>query len=240
MIDRNLNYGRHLIKKFTVNIPNHSTVLDIGAGLGTDLLLVKSNNPTVVLNGVEFYPPYQEILKSKNIKVCSLNVEKDKLPFNDESVDLIICNQVFEHLKEIWWVMSEISRVLKVNGQLIVGVPNLAALHNRILLLFGKQPACIKNDSAHLRGYTKEDLTNFVSVISGNSFKLNSFKGSNFYPFSPCIAKPLAMCFPTLAVTNFYSFNKIKKSGSNYLDFPKTEKLETNFYLGKDIPHLAI
>ena len=233
MIDKNLNYGRHLIKKFTLDIPGNSKILDIGAGLGADLLLVKSNCPTVELFGVECYPKYQEILQNQGISVVGINIEKDRLPFADESIDLIICNQVFEHLKEIWWTMNEITRVLKVNAQLIIGVPNLASLHNRFLLLFGRQPTCIQNDSAHLRGYTKSDLINFVKEVSGNIYTLEHFKGSNFYPFPPTIAKPLAALFPTMAVTNFYSFRKEQKGNLNFLNFPKDKQLETNFYLGE-------
>lgn len=233
MIDKNLNYGRHLIKEFTRKTPDHANILDIGAGLGSDLLLVKNNNPTVQLFGVECYPKYQETLRSNGISVVGINIEKDRLPFDDESIDLVICNQVFEHLKEIWWTMSEITRVLKMDGQLIIGVPNLASLHNRALLLFGNQPTCIQNDSAHLRGYTRSDLKNFIEVVSGNVYYLEHFKGSNFYPFPPSVAKPLARIFPTMAVTNFYSFRKINKWNSRYLDFPKEKQLETNFYLGE-------
>ena len=233
MIDKNLNYGRHLIKKYTLNTSDHSTILDIGAGSGSDLLLVKSNNPTVQLYGVECYPEYQEMLRVKEISVVGLNIENERLPFENESIDLIICNQVFEHLKEIWWTMHEITRVLKVNGKLIIGVPNLASLHNRFILLLGKQPTCIQNDGAHLRGYTKSDMKKFVTDVSGNIYTLEHFDGSNFYPFPPTIAKPLARLFPTMAVTNFYSFRKIKKGNSNYLTFPRKKQLETNFYLGE-------
>lgn len=233
MIDKNLNYGRHLIMKFTQEIADGSTILDIGSGSGSDLLIVKGNNPSVQLYGVECYPEYQDKLKAKGISVVGLNIEKERLPFDDESIDLIICNQVFEHLKEIWWTMHEITRVLKVNGQLIIGVPNLASLHNRLLLLLGKQPTCIQNDGAHLRGYTKSDMKKFVTGVSGNIYSMEHFDGSNFYPFPPFVAKPLARLFPSMAVTNFYNFRKIQKGNSYYLTFPREKQLETNFYLGK-------
>ena len=158
MIDKNLNYGRHLIKGFTLKTPDNAKILDIGAGLGSDLFIVKKNNQAVHLFGVECYPKYQEALRSQGISVVGINIEKDRLPFDDESIDLVICNQVFEHLKEIWWTMNEITRALKIDGQLIIEVFNSASLHNRALLLFGNQPTCIQNDSAHLRGYTRSDL----------------------------------------------------------------------------------
>ena len=51
--------------------------------------------------------------------------------------------------------MHEFSRVLKVGGQIIVGLPNLAALHRRILLLLGKQPTCIRANGALSEGSLK-------------------------------------------------------------------------------------
>ena len=42
MIDRSLNYGRHIIADFAAKIGHYETVLDIGAGKGDDLAIYKS------------------------------------------------------------------------------------------------------------------------------------------------------------------------------------------------------
>jgi len=42
MIDRSLNYGRHIIADFAAKIGHYETVLDIGAGKGDDLMIYKS------------------------------------------------------------------------------------------------------------------------------------------------------------------------------------------------------
>ena len=52
----------------------------------------------------------------------------------------MIANQILEHTKEVFWIWHEIARVLAPQGQLILGVPNLASAHNRLLLLLGRQP----------------------------------------------------------------------------------------------------
>lgn len=232
IIDKKLNYGRHHIANFTKNLPAGAIAVDLGAGHGDDLLITKSNNPNILLHAIETYPPYQQELKSNNIIVHSCNLENDKLPFKDESVDLIICNQIIEHCKEIWWIMNEITRILKVGGRLVIGVPNLASLHNRLLLLLGNQPTSIQNDSSHLRGYTKNDLSKFVIKISDRGYKLKKFGGSNFYPFPPIIAKPLAAIFPTMAWSNFFWFEKTKRHSNKFINFLQNNRLETNFYLG--------
>jgi hypothetical protein len=139
-------------------------------------------------------------------------------------------------VKEVFWILNEISRVLKVDGHLIVGVPNLASLHNRFLLLIGLQPTAIQNNSAHVRGYTLPDFQKLVNSGFPNGYKRVSYGGGNFYPFPPFIAKPLANCFPKMAAGIFMNFKKVKEydSTKGYLEFVQQSKLETNFYLGKD------
>lgn len=233
MVDKSLNWGRRNIEKFLSNIHNGEIIVDIGAGLGTDLDISKKYFPNAQRIAVEAYPPYQQILFSKGYKVISLNIENEKLPFEDSSVDIIMCNQIMEHCKEIWWILHEITRVLKVGGSYIVGVPNLASFHNRCLLAIGEQPTSIQNQSAHVRGYTKKDFIKFLNSGFKGGYTLNQFAGSNFYPFPPSIAKPLASIFPTLAWSIFFEFKKQKNYNDNgFLVFPRTEKLETNFYLG--------
>lgn len=232
MIDRRLNYGRHHIKNFLKKSREYKVVLDLGAGQGNDLLNAGAIVKNAELHAVESYPEYISILQSKGIKVHDLNIERDPLPFKNESVDVIICNQILEHCKEIWWILHEISRVLKKNGKLIIGIPNLASLHNRFLLSAGRQPTSIQNNSAHVRGYTKNDLLRFLKSFEGG-YKLISFGGSNFYPFPAFIAKPLAAIFPTFAWGIFFLLEKRKEYNEEFLKYPQKEKLETNFYLGE-------
>jgi predicted SAM-dependent methyltransferase len=66
-----------------------------------------------------------EELKSLGVSVFALNIERDALPFEDGSVDIVIANQILEHTKELFWIFHQVSRVLPVGGQFIVGVPNL-------------------------------------------------------------------------------------------------------------------
>ena len=162
MIDRTLNYGRHIIERFAKLIKYYDTVVDIGAGKGDDLMIYKKCNPSCNLIALEAYEPNVEILKSKGIRTYLHNLERDNFPFEDKSIDVINANQILEHIKEIFWVFHEITRTLKIGGYLALGVSNLASLHNRILLLLGKQPTCIRNYGAHIRGFTKSDILEFL------------------------------------------------------------------------------
>ncbi len=234
-VDRELNYGRHLISRFLKRAMPFASVLDIGAGHGTDLRTAATENRQAKLFAVEAYRPYVDELRSAGVVVFPLNVEKDSLPFKSAEVDVVIANQVLEHTKEIFWVLHEISRILKLGGKLIVGVPNLASLHNRFLLLFGHQPTVINTTSAHVRGFTRHDMQRFLQLCFPDGYRLRDYGGSNFYPFPPLIAKPLARIFPAFAWGMFFLLEKQRPYSGGFLEVPAREKFETNFYLGEEI-----
>jgi SAM-dependent methyltransferase len=164
--------------------------------------------------------------------VHSINIERDAFPFADESMDVLMANQVLEHVKEIFWIFHQVSRSLRVGGHFVLGVPNLASLHNRVLLALGRQPTAIQIHSAHIRGYTKEGLMRFFNEVAPGLFELRGAGGSNFYPFPPFIAKPLAAIFPTMAWGCFLLLKKKRPYNNEFLQYAAPGKLETNFFVG--------
>ncbi len=243
-----LNYGReivarwggHLLAEYSrLNEKQSLSLLDLGCGHGTDLeniitatlrANVDLNRKDIKIYGVESYPPYVKELKGRGIQVLSRNIERESFPLKDASVDLVVANQVLEHTKEIFWITSEVVRILKPGGSFIVGVPNLASLHNRLLLLMGRQPTQIQSLSAHVRGFTLHDLKQFMEA--GNFLQMEEYAGSNFYPFPPKVSVPLSRLFPTLSWGIFVRFMRTSRHG-NFLEFLEQNPLETNFYRGK-------
>lgn len=57
----------------------------------------------------------------KNISLVRANALS--IPFLDNCFDLVVCSQVLEHIKDDSKVLSEIHRVMKKNGRLILSVP---------------------------------------------------------------------------------------------------------------------
>ena len=208
-------------------------VLDIGAGRGDDLILAKGVNQDAKLYAIESYAPNVDYLKTKEISVFSCNLECEQFPFDDGSVDIIIANQILEHTKEVFWIFHEVARILPIGGKLIIGVPNLASLHNRILLSFGRQPTSIQMKSAHVRGFTKSDLIKFLESCFPGGFVLKEFAGSNFYPFPHFFAKPFAHLLPTFSWSIFFLFEKTREYQNQFLVYPEIKQLETNFFLGE-------
>lgn len=80
-----------------------------------------------------------EPVKHPRVREC--NIEKDRFPFKDNFFDMVLCNEVIEHLVQSPFPpLSEIKRVLKPEGFLMVTTPNIARSINRMKLLLGQSP----------------------------------------------------------------------------------------------------
>jgi SAM-dependent methyltransferase len=233
MIDRSLNYGRPIVRRFLRQAAPFRRVLDLGAGKGDDLLAAREVEPAAELHAIEVWPPNVDVLKRHGIIVAGLDLEREPLPFPDGAIDVVIANQILEHTKEVFWIFHQIARVLPVGGTLILGVPNLASLHNRLLLLAGRQPSVIKTASAHVRGFTRADLAQFLRAAWPEGFAQCAHAGANFYPFPRTVARPLARLFPSLAWGLFLRLQKQRAYHGEFLDYPGRARLETNFFVGR-------
>ncbi len=114
-------------------------VLDIGCGDGHKTIKFKekiSCRKMVGLDGV------QERLKvAKKIGVDDVvksDLEKG-WPFKNRSFDIIISNQVIEHILDIDHFISEIYRILKPKGYCVISTENLSSWHNIFALTLGHQ-----------------------------------------------------------------------------------------------------
>jgi len=182
------------------------TIVDVGCGNGRDFHLIrKSCHPAAIINLIDF----QNNITGGLVTIC--DVEKDALPFPEKSVNAINCNQVLEHCKEIVWIKKEFSRVLKSGGMLVVGVPNLATWHDRLLLLFGRQPAEIKVGGPHVRGFTCSGLVNFF--CKDGVFKIEEKRFCGFRPASGWLCVFLENVFPSLSTSIFL---KLRRTDTAY------------------------
>ncbi len=231
-VDQQEQYGRHIIDHILTSLGKIETACDLGVGQGEDLEIVRKYFPSAKLFGIDFSNKNQNLLKEKHIELKTLDLEKEHLDFDNQSIDLFIANQVYEHLKEIFWVSHQISRCLKVGGYVLIGVPNICAFHNRMLFNFGFQPSQMKSYSAHIRGFGPREIPKFFHVCFPKGFTLVRFAGAQFYPFPKRIARILCKIFPSYAHTVFFLMQKCTAYTDEFIHYPIQASLETNFYTG--------
>ena len=132
-------------------------------------------------HGIEIFDEQIALAQANGIEVAKLDLEADDFPFENGQFDVIICNQVFEHLKQIYHPLDEIYRVLKPGGYFLFSVPNLSSFHNRIMLLLGLQPSSIRLFGPHVRAFAYNAFVKFATY--NNNFHLVQSYGVGFYPF---------------------------------------------------------
>lgn len=144
--------------------------------------------------GIEVFETPAAQAAARGIEVARADIERESFPWPEASFDVVIMNQVLEHLKNVWWAMSEAHRVLKPGGTLIVSVPNLASLHNRLLLALGVQPSSIRTFGPHVRGFARSEFERFVA--HGGALRIERSIGVGFYPLQGSWGNPLARLWP--------------------------------------------
>lgn len=79
--------------------------------------------------------------KRVETEIVSINLESDIFPLEDGSVDFILCSEVIEHLDiDPMFMLTEINRVLKVGGVLLVTTPNSCSARNFWKIANGYRP----------------------------------------------------------------------------------------------------
>lgn len=100
-----------LVKRFA-----KGRVLDVGCGTGLHLKFAEKNCSSTVLKGIDSSVEMLKIAE-KNTKAELTLCNAEKLPFDDECFDTILCFNVMNFLDK--GAVKEINRVAKHNGVLI-------------------------------------------------------------------------------------------------------------------------
>jgi SAM-dependent methyltransferase len=110
-----------------------------GRGIGACEAKAKEIASTLTLRG-----PVADIGgtgKWRNARaVAGGDFNTELLPLARGSQDLVVCEQVIEHLHNITHFLFELHRVLMPGGHLLLATENLASWPNRLALLCGKAP----------------------------------------------------------------------------------------------------
>lgn len=78
--------------------------------------------------GIDINQQFVDDLSSEGFETHCLNADNE-LPFKDNQSEIIYSDQVMEHLVSPVNFLCEVKRILKPNGTLILGVPNIEYRH---------------------------------------------------------------------------------------------------------------
>jgi glycosyltransferase involved in cell wall biosynthesis/SAM-dependent methyltransferase len=112
------------------------------------------------------------------------NIEEEIFPYDDNSFDVVLFCEIIEHLlRDPVHALTEIRRVLKPGGDLVLTTPNVARLENARKIIAGENVYDPYSGHGpygrHNREYTQEDL---FSLLTANGFTVGTIFTANVHP----------------------------------------------------------
>ena len=150
---------------------NGERLLDIGCGDGRLTVKFAKRISAKEVYGIDIDKTNISKARKRGIKAIYADANKI-LPFPSKYFDVILCNQVVEHLINPDNLFKEIRRLLKDNGCAYISVPNLCSFHNRIFILLGWQPTTIPPSNKFVFG---NPLRGQKVMFGGGTRHMNAF-----------------------------------------------------------------
>lgn len=188
------------------NINQASNILDIGCGTGETLYYIKKFlNPKIELYGVDLDKnPELDV----NVVFDYCDIDNQKLPFEENTFDIVISNFVIEHLKNPQNLFLEAFRVLKPSGFFYCSTEYYFSV-------FCPDYWNFYSDPTHVRPWTKRSLKTLGEMSGFEVYKTGVIKWWEFFPLLPFI--PL--------------LNTLTKSNFSFIPFELVGR--TVFFIGK-------
>jgi 2-polyprenyl-3-methyl-5-hydroxy-6-metoxy-1,4-benzoquinol methylase len=164
---------------------DNKKVLDVGAASG--FILRNLQNRNIKRYALDLSAKCVSYLNSVGINAQENNISVDPFPFEDDFFDYVIFTEVIEHLPFPEHALSEINRVLKPGGKLLISTHNTFNFYMRMRYVAGVFPTSeldVSQKGQHLRLYNYATLLK-VLVNAGLKKCENkswfSLKGLRFY-----------------------------------------------------------
>jgi len=190
-----------------------ASLLDLGCGDGSWTMKVAAQVGADRVLGVEFVEEFAEAAERAGVNVVGADLG-ERLPLDDDSVDVVHSNQVIEHLPRTDTFMREIARVMRPGGYAVVSTNNLSSWHNIVSLVLGWQPMpCHVSDElivgnpgnfvegmesyspgqTHLRVFTGRAL---AGLAAHHGLRVDAKLAAGYYPLPASLAQVLARVDP--------------------------------------------
>jgi 2-polyprenyl-3-methyl-5-hydroxy-6-metoxy-1,4-benzoquinol methylase len=156
-------------------LPNeYSRVLEIGCNVGNFRQFL---NKHCEYWGVEPFKEAADIAKTKMNKVLVGFYDKVVNEIPDNYFDLIIANDVIEHMEQPWNFLQSIKKKMAANASIVLSIPNVRYFWNLKELLYKRDweyKDCGILDITHLRFFTKKSI---IRLLNDNGFEIEKMEG---------------------------------------------------------------
>ena len=134
--------------------------LDIGPGTGRWINFLKKKKSKNIF-AVDISEKVIDLNKKNCSKIFKLDLEKKRIPLQNSSIDLIICFEVLEHLRQPDFFLKDVIRLLKDS---IAAFTTLIFYLFHLVVVLGLLPVAIVSDPTHVKFYRKKDILKIFHV----------------------------------------------------------------------------
>ncbi|MCL4553514.1 MAG: class I SAM-dependent methyltransferase [Candidatus Marsarchaeota archaeon] len=178
---------------------------DLGCGDGALTERVAQWLGGIPFYGVEIHEPNVAAAKRRGLRIIEQDLN-GHLDLPSDAFDLVLANQVIEHLYDTDSFLHEVFRIVKPGGSAIISTENLASWHNLLALFLGWQAFSLTNVSGIKSGI-------------GNPLAIHSGQDGNVFPMQHHRIFTLRALQELLVL---HGFRNIKSRGAGY--YPLSSK----------------
>jgi SAM-dependent methyltransferase len=168
-----ISYDLELVQRFA---NKSGLILDVGAI--PPLLITALKRQGYNVAGLDIDPSrFSDTIGKLDIDVRACNVETESIPYEDNSIDLMVFNELFEHLRiNLIATFEELWRVLKPGGIILMSTPNGLAMHSLVRMLqrrevgpgihFEYEKLTRVGHMGHVREYSVNEVVEFLERMN--------------------------------------------------------------------------
>jgi len=151
--DFNLKWPK--LKKL-IPLEDNITIIDFGCGNGKILEEIKKINPKANLIGLDVSETALEQARKNlpEVELYKIN-DGEKIPLKSEIADFIFSSEVIEHIYDIENAFSEMARILRPGGKILLTTPYHGLIKNLLITIFAFNKH-FNPVGSHIRFFTKK------------------------------------------------------------------------------------
>ncbi|MBS3137687.1 class I SAM-dependent methyltransferase [Candidatus Woesearchaeota archaeon] len=175
-------YLQHLFDKIAQEYPN-GKLLEIGCGIGTDLREFARRGMQVTgvdltENAINYTKQHLEAFNLKGKLIVS---DAEKLPFKDNTFDVVYSFGVLHHTPNTQKAINEVHRVLKSSGKAVIMLYHKISLNYAAHRILDVPFDGSRKDRCPVeRAYTKEDIRTMFERYNSVDIKIDYLFGTGW------------------------------------------------------------
>lgn len=133
-----------------------ASILEVGCACGSNFCVIKEQNPSARLYGIEFNPRAAAIA-ANFAQVDAIDVQTLNHPEWENKFSGIIMGDVLEHLQDPWTTLQNMYKITRPGGRIVISVPNITHISIYSSMLHNQWAYADSGilDRTHLRFFTK-------------------------------------------------------------------------------------